>query len=380
MCPSYRATREEEHSTRGRANLLRAALSGKMPGGLASEELHESLALCLACKACKTECPAQVDMSKLKAEALHARVLRDGPILSDRLLGRMDATLRLSARLPGLAHFASRIPGMSSTIRRAVGLDARRPLPSPSVRTFSSQFRGLEARHGGRRVALFVDTFTEYFEPGVGHAAVRLLRHLGFEVELAKLGCCGRTRIARGLLTEARSMARENAANLDALARAGIPVLGLEPSCLLTMRDDYPDLLQEPPSPEAVRNLHVLDEYLLAESSIEPLDLEGKRCLVHPHCHQQALGSGGAAVALLESAGAEARGTEAGCCGMAGAFGYEHYELSRRIAEDRLVPAVESLGPDVSLVASGFSCRQQIRHMTGRTAVHPVALLSRHLR
>jgi len=379
MCPSYMATREEEHSTRGRANLLRAALDGRLPGGLADPRLREALSLCLECKSCKTECPSQVDMARLKAEALHQARGGRPPSLKDRFFGRVDLYARRAAPFAGIANRIASLPASRWLLERLAGVDRRRPLPPLVRETFSRWWRKRRvARAGrageGRPVALMVDCFTEHFEPHVGMAAVGVLEAAGFQVVEAGLGCCGRVRISRGLMEEARRLARANMPVLESWAGKGVPVVGLEPSCVLTIRDDYPDLLESDRVRDAVSNVLLFEEFFAREGrmpSPAPGTGGGGRFLVHAHCHQGALVGPGVTLDLLRALGGEAEETGAGCCGMAGSFGYLNYDLSVAVARDRLLPALEGLAPGTRVVATGISCRWQISHLTGVEALAP---------
>jgi Fe-S oxidoreductase len=386
MCPSYRATREEEHSTRGRANLLRAALDGRLPGGLKSPELHEALDLCLECKSCKTECSARVDMARLKAESLWQRRGTDAP-LRDRLFGRLDRYARLAQPFAQLVNRAAASPRLKGFLDRRLGIARERALPPLAPRAFTAWFeeheedRLCEPGYGDRPgVALFVDTYLERFVPDLGRAAVAVLEASGFRVLHARNVCCGRTRISKGFLAEARELAREGQERLRRWSGRGIPVVGLEPSCVLTVRDDHPDLV---PEGTPVTDVLLLEEFLCGlrdrGRSAFPFHAAPRRFLLHGHCHQRALAGTTTAVRALKLIpGAEVRDLDGGCCGMAGSFGYEreHYDLSVRIAEDRLLPAVRARAEGEELVVPGISCRQQVEHLTGVRALHPAEALA----
>jgi Fe-S oxidoreductase len=364
MCPSFMATREEEHATRGRANALVRALSQPDPhAALGDERLHEILDLCLECKACKSECPLSVDMASLKSEFLahyqdiHGVPLRSRAFAAIRTLNRLGAaTAPVSNWLAPLA-------------RRPLGLAPQRPLPR-----FARPYRH-PARTGD--VVLLADSFTTYTDPRLTRAAIGLLEAAGRRVRLESRGCCGRASISKGRLDTARAQAEALVARLAGEAERGVPIVGVEPSCLLTLKEEYLALLPSDPRAQAVARQARLIEELLVDDLPARRPLAGRRVLFHGHCHQKALAGTAATVALLRGAGAEVVELDAGCCGMAGSFGFEaeHYELSLKIGEDRLFPAVRAEPPDTLIAATGVSCRQQIAHGTGRRAHHPVQVV-----
>ncbi|MGH2348338.1 MAG: FAD-binding and (Fe-S)-binding domain-containing protein [bacterium] len=391
MCPSYMVTREEEHSTRGRANLLRAVLSGTLPAAeLTGRRLYDALDLCLECKGCKGECPANVDMAKLKYEFLARYHEANGLPLRARLFAHVRTLNRLGAPFAPVASFLTSIAPVRWVMHRALGIHPARPLPPLARPTFLGWWRNREQGTGNRErrtvtrgaVALFADTFTIYNYPEVGRAAVALLERLGFEVRLAPAGCCGRPMISKGLLRSAAAAARRNLDVLLPLAEQGIPIVGLEPSCILTFRDEVPDLVPGEPAKMVARGTKLIDEFLLEQHRRSPLPLagagRGRRVLFHGHCHQKALVGSAASRQLLSDAGFAVEEVDSGCCGMAGAFGFEaeHYEISMAIGERRLLPAVRAQAADTAVVVMGVSCRQQIAHGTGRRALHLVELLA----
>lgn len=391
MCPSYMVTREEEHSTRGRANLLRAVLSGALPPEeLTGRRLFDALDLCLECKSCKAECPANVDMAKLKYEFLAGYHRAQGTTLRTRAFGNFRALARWGSAAAPLSTWLSETRPVRWALDVGGGVDRRRRLPPFAPRTFlqwwKSRPRGGGGEQGNRpapsrgTVAFFADTFTIYNYPELGQAAVRLLEAMGYEVVLAEAGCCGRTLISKGLLAQAQRDARANVAALLPLAAAGTPIVGLEPSCLLTFRDEVPDLVPGDDARMLARHVLLIDEFLAAEHARAPLplgDARGRRVLLHGHCHQKALAGTRTVHDVLRAAGYTVDEVDSGCCGMAGSFGFEreHYDLSMAIGERRLLPAVRALPSDVPVVAMGVSCRQQIAHGTGRSARHLVELL-----
>ncbi len=391
MCPSYRATRDEQHSTRGRANALRLALTGQCDlSGLTDPALFEALDLCLECKACKSECPTNVDMARLKAEFLHQYFRENGLPRRNRFFGRIARLARWGSRFAPLSGWLVRSRPVRWLTEKLLGIDRRRVPPAFARRTFVRRWyanlgRDLAAQQkAGPRVLLAPDTFTNYFEPDVGMAAADLLLGAGCGVTLGAgdLVCCGRPLISNGLLDDAVRHARHNVARLYSWAAVGDPITACEPSCVLTIKDDYPALLRgdERRRAQVVAAACRTLEELLDEVLTEEMTPRGcpKRLLVQAHCHQRSLVGMGPLLRLLRRIpGAEVVDLDAGCCGMAGSFGYEreHYEVSRLVGEDRLFPAVRQAGADEVVVAPGFSCRMQIEHFTGRKAVHPALLL-----
>jgi Fe-S oxidoreductase len=385
MCPSYRATAEEQHSTRGRANALRLALTGQADlRGLSDPALLEALDLCLECKACKSECPTNVDVARLKAEVLHQSHARRGVPWRSRLFGHVARLSRWGCRLAPLSNWLLRNPAARWLGDVLLGIDRRRLPPAfarrPLTRLLPPSPPGLP-----RRALLFPDTFTNFHEPEIGLAAARLLERAGCSVWLGPptLRCCGRPLISNGMLTEAVAHARANVAALYPWAATGGPITACEPSCVLTIKDDYPALLRD----DLRRRAEVVaaacvtfDELLdgLLDGAPSPFRAGPRRVLVQGHCHQRALTGLSAALRLLRRVpDAEVIDLDAGCCGMAGSFGYEkeHYDVSRRVGEQRLFPALRQASPDDVVVAAGLSCRLQIGHFCGRKASHPAELL-----
>jgi FAD/FMN-containing dehydrogenase/Fe-S oxidoreductase len=403
MCPSYQATREEQHSTRGRANALRLALTGQVAlDGLTDPILADAFDLCLECKACRAECPTNVDMARLKAEFLHQYHRQHGLPLRKRLFGHIAEVTRKTGRL-GNRWIRSRLGRWLND--KLLGIDRRRMPPRlASVPFFPRSFEVgnmIEGRGDKPRMLLFADTFMRWFEPETGKAALRLLETAGFaalpglpqDVLGAEpafscanwpwgLTCCGRPFISNGLLTDAVDHARQNVAQLHPWVAAGGMLTACEPSCILTIKDDYPALLrgEERRRAEAVAaGCKTFEEALLEGSASSQLVRDGpERILVQGHCHQRALVGMGPLMGLLKRIpGVEVIDLDAGCCGMAGSFGYEkeHYEVSRLVGEQRLFPALRQAMPGTVVVAPGFSCRMQIQHFTGLTAMHPAELL-----
>lgn len=388
MCPSYMATREELHVTRGRANLLRQALAAADPAAaLAGGELARALDLCLSCKGCKAECPANVDMARLKAEVLQQAHLHNGTPWRTRMLGRFVALSALGSRVPWLANalLASR------AVRRLLRFHPERGLPQLAPERFSRWFARPRSRpHGslGASVALLNDPFTEFYHPEVGIAAVELFESLGYDVVLAECLGAGRIELSQGLLQSAQRTAERTVGVLAQHAARGMPLVGLEPSEVLTLRDEVPDLLQHGVLARQARSVAraacTFEEFVAHEAQaghiqgnrFQPAGAE--RLLLHVHCHQKALSTVEAcvqALRLIPRVSLEVLPT--GCCGMAGAFGYEHehYDLSRRIGELVLLPAVRQRPANARVVATGASCRQQVLDGAGVRALHPAEVL-----
>ncbi len=398
MCPSFMVTGDEEHSTRGRANLLRQALNGVLPlEELTSERMREALDLCVECKACATECPSGVDFAKLKYEVQAQASAAHGAPLRDRAFARIRLLSALASPVAPLANAIVRPRPLRALLERLGGVSRRRPLPAFAPRSFGRWWSRRPARTGeaprGEAVYL-ADTFTEYFHPEAGQAAVRVLEALGYAVTVVEgLRCCGRPAISKGQLGLARDWAKENVARLAPYARRGVPIVGTEPSCLLTLRDEYRDLLPHDAASATVAAQAVLLDELLARLAAEDssvrdrfaapeADGDAPDVLVHAHCHQKALAGAEATLRALSAAGYRPSLIESGCCGMAGSFGFEreHYDISREMGAYRLFPAVESAPEGTPIAITGVSCRQQIGHFTTRTPRHTAELLAAHLR
>jgi FAD/FMN-containing dehydrogenase/Fe-S oxidoreductase len=383
MCPSYMATRDEEHSTRGRANALRAVLSGRMaPAEFTGKRLYEVMDLCLECKGCKAECPANVDMAKMKYEFLYHYYQANGLPLRNRLFGGIARLNALGARVPALANRLATLPLNRWLLEKVAGIDRRRPLPALAPQTFEDWFRRRTPPATARRgeVVLFHDTFVNYNTPAIGEAAVQLLEAGGYRVVLVDRKCCGRPMISKGMLTEAREYARHNVARLLPYAQRGVAIVGLEPSCLLTLRDEWVDLLRTEEARIVARQSVLLEQFLLRERAHGlslPFAGRGRPALLHGHCHQKALIGTAPTVAALTWAGYEVSEVDSGCCGMAGSFGFEreHYDISVALGNRRLAPAVKAAGAETEVIAPGISCRQQIEHLAGRRAKHPAEAL-----
>ena len=389
MCPSYMATLEEEHSTRGRANALRAALAGKLDGeGLHSKQLFQVMDLCLECKACKGECPSNVDMAKLKYEFLAHYYGEHGYPLRSHIFAKIDRFNRFASPVAALANWV-----MDTAVSRwamdRLGIDSRRRMPKLASQTFSQWFAGRPAPPAGTRgtVVLFNDTFLEYNDPQIGVAATALLEAAGFTVVLpASRVCCGRPLISKGFLAQAKERAKENVAALEPYVEMGWPIVGIEPSCMLSFRDDYLDLVADPRAQQVADNVFMLEEFLAGLARKQELGIEfnaaKRKVLVHGHCQQKALlGTGSTLEVLRLAPGFEVSEIQSGCCGMAGSFGYEkeHYEISMKVGEERLFKVVREAGPEVEIAAVGTSCRHQITEATGRRVRHWAEILAEAL-
>jgi Fe-S oxidoreductase len=384
MCPSYRVTRDETHLTRGRANTLRLALTGQLGAdAMASDAMTDAMALCVSCKACKRECPTGVDMAKMKIEVQAARVEHHGLSQREWLVAELPRYARLVAPLAPLANLRNAIPFLRHFGERRFGIAAARPLPiwrrdvfrdNEAASSLPSQQRG--------EVWLLADTFNRYFEPENLRAALRVLTAAGYRVRLPQSGhrpvCCGRTYLAAGLVDKARDEARRM---LAALA-GDLPVIGLEPSCLLTLRDEYRSLLPGAAANALADRALLLGEFLARERPEIALKPLAATTLVHGHCHQKAFGAFPSVLDTLKRVpDMTVKPIASSCCGMAGAFGYqaESYAVSRDMAEAGLLPAVRQAAADDIIVADGTSCRHQIRDLAGREAVHSVRVLDRAL-
>jgi Fe-S oxidoreductase len=376
MCPSYMVTLDEQDTTRARANMLRSVIEGTLPPEeLTGRRMKEVMDLCVGCKACKTECPSRVDVASMKTEVLYQTGREHGFSVRQKAAGHIRRQLALAALVPSLYNA---VAGTKLARRAAAlaGIDPRRSLPRVAKKPFSKRFPELAQGAGPAEVALFNDTWNEYQRPEVGEGAVRLFAAAGARVHLPEVVCCGRPMLSEGLVDEARKNARRNLDLLMPLIERGIPLVGLEPSCILTMRDDYRKLL---PDDERVEKLaeatRLFEEALLELDEELPLQ-EGAPVLLHGHCHQKALVGTGPTEQVLGLV-ADVKVVDSGCCGMAGLFGYEkgHYEVSMKMGERRLFPAVREAGERV-VVAPGTSCREQILDGTERQALHPAEYLA----
>jgi Fe-S oxidoreductase len=401
MCPSYRVTRDEQHLTRGRANTLRLAVSGQLGAdGLASEEVRAALDLCVSCKGCKRDCPTGVDMARMKIEFLAADRRKNGYSLKDKVIGRLPDYAATASRFAGLMNLRNRVPLLAKIGEKLLGISARRSLPEwESCHFFQSGVPGAsraEVLAASKPVVLFVDTFNAFFESANARAAFHVLSAAGYTVHIAskekpdgKHLCCGRTYLASGMVDEAKAKAAEVLEALHPLAAKGIPVVGLEPSCLLSLRDEHTAMGFGEPAKVLAKQALLLEEFLAREAAagrleelrgkLKPL---GKPVLVHGHCHQKAFGAISPVLDVLKLVpGAQPQLIESSCCGMAGSFGYEasHMDVSMQMAELSLLPAVRN-APDAIIVADGTSCRHQIHDGAQRQALHAAVVLEMALR
>jgi FAD/FMN-containing dehydrogenase/Fe-S oxidoreductase len=376
MCPSYMVTLDEQDTTRARANMLRSVIEGTLPPEeLTGRRMKEVMDLCVGCKACKTECPSRVDVASMKTEVLYQAGREHGFSLRQKAAGHIRRQLALAALVPSLynAFAGTRLARRTAAM---LGIDPRRSLPRVAKKTFTRRFPELPQGAGPAEVALFNDTWNEYQRPEVGEGAVRLLAAAGARIHLPEVVCCGRPMLSEGLVDEARKNAGRNLDLLMPLVERDVPLVGLEPSCILTLRDDYRKLLPDDERVEKLaRATRLFEEAMLELDAELPLG-EGAPVLLHGHCHQKALVGTGPTERVLGLA-ADVEVVDSGCCGMAGLFGYEkgHYEVSMKMGERRLFPAVREAGERV-VVAPGTSCREQILDGTERRALHPAEYLA----
>ncbi|GAA5195835.1 FAD-binding and (Fe-S)-binding domain-containing protein [Rugosimonospora acidiphila] len=382
MCPSYQATREEKDSTRGRARVLQEMVNGTLVrSGWRSPEVHEALDLCLSCKGCASDCPTGIDMATYKAEVLHQAYRGRLRPRTHYSLGWLPRWARLASRMPGLANRTLTVRPLAAIGKWLAGVDARRPLPAFATQTFRQWFAGhTPAGTGTDPVLLWVDTFTNHFSPEVGIAAVRVLEEAGYAVRIPEPGlCCGLTWISTGQTDAAKRILRRTVDALAPHAEAGVPIVGLEPSCTAVFRSDLPELLGtgDGAVSAVAEGTRTLAELLTDRPEWTPPSLAGVKAVAQPHCHHHAVLGWQADQSLLRDAGAEVD-VLGGCCGLAGNFGMErgHYEVSTAVAEVALMPAVRAAGPDTVLMADGFSCRIQLDQLASRRGRHLAEVLS----
>ena len=425
MCPSYRVTRDEKHLTRGRANTLRLALSGQLPvradgqppvegspavrqaqseqevaDAFTSEAVKDALDLCVGCKGCKRDCPTGVDMAKMKIEFLHHYKARHGYTLKDKLVAYLPDYAPWASKLAPLLNLRDKIPGVAALSEKLLGLSAKRTLPQWQSRTFFNSRPKLATREevlaAAKPVVLFVDTFNGYFESENAFSALKVLAAAGYTVHVAsknkpdgKALCCGRTFLASGMVDEAKARAKELVAAMLPFAEKGIAIVGLEPSCLLTLRDETLVMGLGQAAITISQNALLLEEFLAREAAAGQLETlkavlqpVSQPILLHGHCHQKAFGAVSPIMDVIKLVpGAKPELIESSCCGMAGSFGYEasHYEVSMQMAELSLLPAVRQQ-PDAIVLADGTSCRHQIRDGSQREAIHVAVFLAQQLR
>jgi FAD/FMN-containing dehydrogenase/Fe-S oxidoreductase len=393
MCPSYRVTRDERDVTRGRANTLRLAITGQLGGdALSSDEMAETMKLCVSCKACRRECPTGVDMARMKIEVQAARLAKRGLSLHDRVIGYLPRYAPLAAKWPRLANLRNDVARLRQWSERYAGLSARRSLPRWRPDAWREPTRFSSAPQAGS-VVFFADTFNRYFEPQNIEAALAVFTAGGYTVHLPQPAdgdsrplCCGRTFLAVGLIDEARREAERCVAALAPFLERATPFVGLEPSCMLGFRDEIPSLVKREDARRLAANALLFEEFLAREAKAGALKLAlapvAKRALLHGHCHQKAFAAMGAVEAALRLVPDLAVETvDSSCCGMAGAFGYgaDTFDVSLKMAELSLLPAVRKAEADTLILADGTSCRHQIKDGTGREALHVARVLAMSL-
>jgi FAD/FMN-containing dehydrogenase/Fe-S oxidoreductase len=399
MCPSYRVTRDESASTRGRANTLRMAVSGQLgSGGIASDEVHEALSLCVSCKGCKRDCPTGVDMARMKIEHLAHYNAKHGVTLKDKLIAYLPNYARTAAAFAPIMNLRNGVPFVANLMERSLGFSAKRSLPAWKSEHFFRRFASKNAQiapqvlsEKSKEIILFVDTFNAYFNPEIAFDALTVLERAGYQpivIQKTKAHlCCGRTFLAAGLVEQAREKLSELVAALVPYAKRGVPIVGLEPSCLFTLRDEALAMHLGEDAERVAKQATLIDTFLANEHKAGKLDAFAKslkpaaqNVLVHGHCHQKAFAEISPTIALLNLIpNANPALIESSCCGMAGAFGYEakHYDVSMQMAELSLLPAIRN-AKEAIVVADGTSCRHQIQDGAQREALHVVSVLEQH--
>jgi len=391
MCPSYRVTRDERDVTRGRANSLRLAITGQLGAdAFASDEMAGTMKLCVSCKACRRECPTGVDMARMKIEVQAARAAKYGLSLHDRLVGYLPRYAPFASKLPFLLNLRNDIAGAAKLSETFTGFAAQRKLPRWRMDRFRDPGPVADTAPAGREVVLFADTFNRYFEPENIEAAIRVFAAAGYRVHLpqplagGRPLCCGRTFLSVGLVAEARREAERTVAALAPYVARGIDVVGLEPSCLFGFRDEIPALLRSEPARRLAAHALTFEEFVARAAEQKafnpPLAPIAERALLHGHCHQKSFGTMAAVEASLKLIpGLAVEAVESSCCGMAGAFGYgaDTIDVSLEMAELSLLPAVRAAAAATLVVASGTSCRHQIKDGSGREPLHVARVLAR---
>ena len=396
MCPSYRATGDEQHLTRGRANTLRLAISGQLGAdGFTSPAVKDAMDLCVGCKGCKRECPTGVDMAKMKIEFLYHYKKQHGYTWQDKLIAYLPRYAPIASKAAWILNLRDVIPGAAWLSEKVIGFSARRTLPKWRAQNFTGQSPSAVPAEaaGGREVVLFADTFNNYFEPENLTAARRVLASAGYVVHIAAAHnearplCCGRTFLATGMVDQAKEEARRTIDALMPYVERGVAVVGLEPSCLLTLRDEFIALFPGEEADKLAKNAFLFEEFLVREKhagrfalNLKPLDTtKTTQALLHGHCHQKAFGVMSSVEEVLSWIPALKTTTiESSCCGMAGAFGYEaaHYDVSMKMGELALLPAVRNADANTLIVADGTSCRHQIEDGAGKSARHVAIVLA----
>jgi len=385
MCPSFKATRDEEHSTRGRANALRLAISGQLDEqGLTSDRLQQVLDLCLSCKACKSECPSNVDMAKMKSEVTQMYYDEHGVGLQDQLIRKSSEMAKtLSGTLAKPINYIQRSRLFRTTLHHLAGFHKNRTLPAYTSQSFEKWFEKNNTYRSTKKVVLFADTYLNYHDPKIGISAVQLLNSCGYEVLIAQTGCCQRPKISHGFLREAKQKGAATLAGLKRYMDRELKIVVCEPSCASALNDDFPDMVDdEQLANQLKKQVMMIDDFLAEEKNSGNLtaDFElkdKKNYFLHGHCHQKALYGTESMKSICNPSNQQIAEIPSGCCGMAGSFGYEkdHYEISRKIGERVLFPAVRNMSKDDVLIANGFSCRHQIEHFTGVKPKHWVEVV-----
>ena len=392
MCPSYMATRDEEHSTRGRANALRAAMSGAISTDmLTSERLYQVMDLCLECKACKAECPSNVDMAKLKYEFLNIYHQENGYGLNNRFFGNVDLLSKMGAFFAPISNWMMNTSFSKQLLEKTIGIDKRRQLPNFAPQTFQQWFRSRvdteTPKNPKGMVVLFPDTTTNYNHPELGIATVNILEKLGYEVILPNSRCCGRPMLSNGMMSQAKANVDFNISSIYPFVEKGAKLVGIEPSCALGFISDFSDLASEPEKAKEIsENTMLIEDFFLYATKEEDFQFtnppQNQKVVFHGHCHQKALVGTTSAMEVLKTIpGLEPVEIKSGCCGMAGSFGFykDHFDISMQIGEDTLFPAIREENDDVIVVSEGVSCRQQIEQGTQRKTKHLVELLSDYI-
>ena len=392
MCPSYMATRDEEHSTRGRANALRAAMSGAIPTDmLTSERLYQVMDLCLECKACKAECPSNVDMAKLKYEFLNIYHQENGYGLNNRFFGNVDLLSKMGAFFAPISNWMMNTSFSKQLLEKTIGIDKRRQLPNFAPQTFQQWFRSRvdteTPKNPKGMVVLFPDTTTNYNHPELGIATVNILEKLGYEVILPNSRCCGRPMLSNGMMSQAKANVDFNISSIYPFVEKGAKLVGIEPSCALGFISDFSDLASEPEKAKEIsENTMLIEDFFLYATKEEDFQFtnppQNQKVVFHGHCHQKALVGTTSAMEVLKTIpGLEPVEIKSGCCGMAGSFGFykDHFDISMQIGEDTLFPAIREENDDVIVVSEGVSCRQQIEQGTQRKTKHLVEVLSDYM-
>ena len=385
MCPSFKATREEEHSTRGRANALRLAMSNQLDqDGLTSERLHEVMDLCISCKACKSECPSNVDMAKMKSDVAQIYYDEHGLTMRDRLIrdsSKMAAMI--AGPFAGIVNYIQRTKLFKIAIEKIAGFDRRKNLPEYAHQPFYKWFEKKKGHYSSdKKVVLFADTYLNFHEPNIGISALELLNSCGYEVILANVGCCQRPKISHGFLRDAKEDGLNTIEGLRKYMNQGLTIVCCEPSCASALNDDLPDLIDDEVLANQLKKQVMMIDTFLDKEVVNGNLKSGFQAiagniLLHGHCHQKALYGTQGMKSILNQSDHTVHEIPSGCCGMAGSFGYEkeHYDISQKIGEEILMPAVRARKEDTSVVANGFSCRHQIEHFTGVKARHWVEVV-----